>query len=282
MRNIVSVPHLFATASNLECVGSHRCFYCLALCDEHFPASEYVKDSFTGRNEVPAPGSRFICQGCVLCLREDAHIPMLNGTTRHVTKCAMRAWSWLVTSTAVKAGSKADLKQWRALCLEPPEPPYAIVLSDSGQKHLLYRGVVCWSRESVVVTLEGERVEYSPAELRQRMDLVGRVCASSGKPALTEPPTVGLSISILSRYRDGEAIIDQWGSVWNSPLSRLAAWLCPNSEESKLEWPSDLEPAQLSGVPAKTGKSGGSRKKDRPDNSGGGQAGSNPTLFDFC
>lgn len=171
----VSVPHLFALASGLDCSGPERCLFCAAPCGRDHPSGDYLRDSFTGRDSLPCPGSEWVCPGCVLCLREDCTVAFLDGTSRRVPKGAMRCWSWLVTRTKALAGSKAHLDQWRDVCLSPPEPPFALVLSDSGQKHLLYRGRVCHSREHVTVTLEGEPISYEPEALAQRLGLRGRL-----------------------------------------------------------------------------------------------------------
>lgn len=249
MPKITSAPHLFATAHGLECVGSLRCFYCGAPCDNTNTVADYVRDSFTGHSEVVAPGSRAICNGCVLCLREAGDIPMIDGTVRPMTKCAVRSWSWLVTPRETLAGSKAHLDRWRELCLNPPETPFAIVLSESGQKHLLYRGVVCHSRESLTVTLETERVSYRPDALRERLKLCGRIAAATGKPALAEAPPVSLWMRVCDRYEAGESLCSEWSSVWEEPLSRLAAFLTPAKEVCIGQYPGDRH----AGIPAAGG-----------------------------
>lgn len=276
----MSVPRLFARAMGVgfHC-GENKCFYCAAQCDNSFSASEYVKDSFTGRNGVPCPGSQWICAGCVLCLRESCEVPMLDGTVRAVAKAAMRSWSWVITASWAKAGSKANMDQLRAACVEPPVPPFALVLSDSGQKQLLYRGVVCHSREHVIATLEGEKVEYGPASLVARLDLCGRLVAATGKPALGEPPNQRFAAAVVGRYANGEDLIGEWVSCWEEPLSRLAAWLCGNKE-----WCGERYPGGdgLFGVPAQVG--GGFRpgtQAARRRGDGGGEAGCRSSLYDL-
>lgn len=238
-----SVPHLVAIAHGLDCVGPHRCFYCAAPCREDHPAAIYVKDSFTGRNEVAAPGSPWVCPGCVLALREDAEIVMIDGVRRRVTKGCMRAFSWVVMADRAVAASKAHLDRLRALCLDPPPPPWAIVLSDSGQKHLLYRGVVNHDPGSpFVVTLEAERIAYRPDDLADLLAVAGRYCAATGKPALSEPIAARAGMAVLGRYPDlGESILDAWGRAWSTPIGRLAAWLCPAKDRCIEEYPSDAK-----------------------------------------
>ena len=237
-----SVPHLLARAHGLDCAGPLACFYCGAPCDETCPASEYVKDSFTGRQGVRAPGSPAVCAGCVLCLREDAEVSLIDGTRRRVAKGCMRAWSWLVTADRALAASKAHLDRLRTACLEPPPAPWALVLSDSGQTHQLYRGVVNHGGPPWVVTLEAEPIAYRPAELRNRLDLCGRLIAATGKPALAEPIAARFALAVLNRYpAAGEALLADWARLRGSPAARLAAWLAPNKEICLHEYPGESE-----------------------------------------
>ncbi len=252
--------------------GPHRCFYCGTPCGEGNPVATYVKDSFTGRNGVVARGSPWVCDGCVLCLREDAEIVQLDGECR--SSQMMRGYSWLCRPGDCLAGTKRHIEQWRSLCLNPPEPPFAIVLSDSGQKHLLYRGVVNHSRDQITVTLEGDPVSFKPDQLREALLVSTKIAAATGKPALSEPINFGIANRVMGYFQEGEAILDAWGRLSGSPLARLAAWLTPNKEVSASVYPSDIAPvihdAGHGGVPAKTGgpdrstrSAVGARRKDR-------------------
>lgn len=240
-----SVPQLYAMAHGVACIGSSPCFYCGAPCGPGSggDVSVYVKDSFTGRSEVVAPGSPFVCAGCVLCLREDATVQLIDGTARHVAKCAIRSWSWLVTETATIAASKAHIRELRSVCLAGdggnPGKPWALVLSDSGQKHLLYRGVVNHGGPPWRVTLEVERIDYTPESLAARLRLCGQLIAATGKPALAEPLTPRFAGAVMERYQNGETLVEDWSRVCREPLSRLAAWLSPKKEDCKHEHPSD-------------------------------------------
>jgi CRISPR type IV-associated protein Csf1 len=251
MPSVISVPHLFAAAHGIVCAGDLRCFFCGAPCDGSRPSSQYVLDSFTGRNGVPCPGSPAVCEGCVLCLREDAVVPYHDGEHRHVTKAATRMHSWVITEGRAVAATKAHMAWLRSVCLAPPPPPYAIVLTDSGQKHLLYRGVVCRSVDVASVTLEELRIDYRPHELVDRLELCKRLVAATGKPALAEPPAIRMLQSVTEYHPDGEVFADTWRAVWCEPLSRLAAWLSPAKEEAQREYPGDGHGA----IPAQVGRS---------------------------
>ncbi|HSH29696.1 MAG TPA: hypothetical protein VK971_07300, partial [Thiohalobacter sp.] len=103
-----------------------------------------MKSSFTGLDTVFAPGSEYVCDGCVACMQEKGDVTLLDGEERSGQK--LRAYSWVVTEKAARAATKSHRKTVRGLCLSPPAPPFSIVIGGIGkkmpQRHLLYRGVV--------------------------------------------------------------------------------------------------------------------------------------------
>lgn len=237
---IYSVPHLFALAHGQDCIGPQRCFFCGAPCDGEHGRADYVRHTFTGLDTVCCPGSESVCAGCVICLQESCNVPLPGGESRFVSKAAHRMFSWVVTPTSCMAASKSHLAWLRETCLEPPQPPFGIVLADSGQKQLLYAGVVSFDRRNPTITLEGERISYIPGSLRQRIRLMMHVAAATGKPVLGERLGVMGVANLMARYRAAETIYETYESVRTEPLSRLAAWLCPNKETCVHECPVDV------------------------------------------
>lgn len=255
-----TVPELFSMASGRQCVGPHRCFYCGAPADETIPASEHVGEGFTARDTCACPHSPWVCVGCDLVHRS---VPMPG----YALPQRAREHSWLVTPTAAtpyitaltvavpdrlkEAGDaklayrREQLACVRKLCLEPPEPPYALVLTVGGRTHQLYRGVVCHSREEVSLTLELERIRYRPADLRERVQLCKRLIAATGKPRLGKPPDTGLLCALQEYCEPGEPVVllEEWERIWNAALTRLAVFLAPVKEDCAREYPAYTDPA---------------------------------------
>lgn len=228
-------PELFALAHGRRCTGPHRCLFCGAPA-----AAPYaLPDSFTARDTLRCPGSPFACAGCSLCLEESGDARYPDGTTRHFTKAFRRMCSWVVTATTAVAATKAHLDYLRGVCAGPPAPPFLVSLAVSGQKHLLYRGVVNHTTAAAAVTLEGERIDYRPGELRDRLALCGRLCAATGKPALAGPPTPSFWFRVCEAFAAGDRLCETWSRVREEPLSRLAAFLCPPKEACQREYPGD-------------------------------------------
>lgn len=229
MATILTAPMLFA---GITPAGDHHCFFCGGTCDESTPAKDFVKSSFTGLDTVTL--SPWVCAGCVASQGEKDPVTLPDGETREGQK--IRGYSWVVTSEGRTACTKAH-REWIAeQCLNPPAVPFVICLTDSGQKHLMYRAAVCWSRDQVTVSLEGELINYTPAALADRISLCKQIAAATGKPALKETLTPQSQMRIVEHHCD-ETPLAMWLEVQNEPLSRLAAWLCPAKEECVNEYP---------------------------------------------
>jgi len=238
----VSAPHLYAAAHGVACEGLSRCFYCGAPCDGTHSTREHVKDTFTAWSSVAAPASEAVCEGCVLAMRDTLDVPMIDGTIKPMARAAVRMNSWIVTATSAVAASKAHMEHVRRVCLSPPPPPYAIVLSESGQTHQIYRAVVGRSDGAAVVNLECVPVVYRPGDLAAALETAGKLAACVGKPGLREFPVhPSLACKVFDRHGDAESLLARWADVGPTPLGRLAAWLSPNMEECKSAYPSDLD-----------------------------------------
>lgn len=245
-RILATAPQLFASAHGRDpFAGEHSCHYCGAPCGEEYPTATWLKNSFTGRAGVAAPTSDWVCVGCSLSLSDAADITMIDGATRTAQK--VRGYSWVLTPTVAWAATKAHREVLLGLCLDPPEPPFALILSDSGQTHQVYRGVVNRDRSIVTATLEGapisyragERPSYQADELASRVALCARLAAATGKPALSGPIDASFAIRVMQYWRDGSALLALWSQKRQEPVTRLAVWLTPSKEECIRDYPSD-------------------------------------------
>lgn len=226
---MVTAPMLFLGVNPL---GSRICFFCAGRCDETITADSFVKSSFTGLDTVTL--SKWVCAGCVASQGEKDQVILPDGEIRDGQK--IRGYSWVIDSTGRTGCTKAHREWIASQCLDPPKVPFVICLTDSGQKHLLYRAVVCWSRDEVTVTLEGERITYRPSDLAGRIQLSKQIAAATGKPALKEMLSPQSQMRIVEHY-DSDGPLASWLTVQSEPLSRLASWLCPPKEECCIEYP---------------------------------------------
>jgi CRISPR type IV-associated protein Csf1 len=215
--------------------GDETCFYCGGPCDRSHAASDVVKSSFTGLDTVTL--SEWVCTGCVEAMQEKINITQIDGDSRDGQK--VRGYSWIITETERKACTKSHRAQLLDACVSPPPVPFAICISDSGQKHLLYRSVVNHNRDLVTVTLEGEPVTYRPSELLERIELCKRVCAATGKPAMKDAMSVQTQMRIVEHF-DSDDVLAAWQDCFSQPLTRLAVWLCPPKEMCLNDYPAPI------------------------------------------
>lgn len=258
--------------------GPNRCYYCGGpACADH-AVSTYVKDTFTNRDIVICPASRYVCSGCAeaIGLGEDQWT-MLDGSIKvreNDRGMAPRMYSWVLTAKERRAATKAHMAQLRDTILNPPDPPFAIILADSGQKQLIFRALVAFDRQFYPLLLEDERIDVAVPILRERLELATTLCAACGKPPLLDAAELQLARGCMDYYGSPD-VAEQWLDIRVEPLSRLAAWLCPAKETSQHEYPSPL----AGGVPPATRPVLGSGKdRDRPQPS---RSASDQSLFDF-
>jgi len=213
--------------------GPHKCYYCGADCGDAYRTEDYVKDTFTNRDIVKYPTSDYVCRGCVMSIGEGwGDMTMIDGTKKYFTTprgMAPRMYSWLITSEKRIAFTKAHIYVIREMLTTPdklPPPPFAVVIADSGQKQLIFRAPVAWSKEVFPVMLEDQVIEMSPEGLRERLYLAGRISSNLGKPVLKEQPNMKTYIAARKAGLKEQDLM-KWAAVMHEPLSQLAAWLAP-------------------------------------------------------
>ena len=221
-------------------IGPHTCYYCGAPCGADYPSREFVKDTFTNRDIVKYPGSGFVCGGCVASLGAGPdEMMMIDGNVKKRENdrgMQPRMYSWVITRHRRVAATKAHISFLRNVVLNPPEPPFCIILADSGQKQLIFRSPVALSQEVFPVMLEDTVITVNPIELGRLITIASRLCAAIGKPALMDCASTQYAIACEKYHGDIEPL-EAWLDVMSCPQSRIAMWLCPNKEDSQHEYP---------------------------------------------
>lgn len=227
-----TLSELFAVARGKKPLrGAHRCFYCGAMCDESHSIGQWVKPTCTVRQYVMSPSSGFVCAGCAesMCEKSDAVVWGESSPRRGVR---IRCFSWVITAAGATAFTKAHVCMLAAICIKPPAPPFGIVLSDSGQKHLIYRGRINRGNAEIEVGLEEEIIHYDPSELAAVLANASGLCAACGKPPLMREPSATMFSACMDAYGNTE-LAERWAAAWASPVNRLAAWLTPGREQCR-------------------------------------------------
>lgn len=213
--------------------GENRCYYCGLSCDDQYPVSDHVKDTFTNRNIVKYPGSKYVCGCCVASLITITETELIDGEIKKGRGGAPRTYSWVLSSSGNFAFSKKHLYFARESLLNPPEPPFSIILSDSGKKQIIFRSPVNYDRSVFVVQFEEDQVEVT-TEFEQILMLATHISAAIGKKQMTDPNTFNVFRQCIEFFGD-ENFIDQWIGVFSTPMGRLASWVCKGKGDARNE-----------------------------------------------
>jgi len=212
MQSIVSMRTATGLLANNS--GDGSCFYCSAPADNRLILSSTFCDWWS----VAQPESRVICNGCTVSIDEKIEIPWKE------KKQKTRGYSWLVQADNRTPYTKAHKAEIYQHLINPPSPPWAFAIAESGQKHLLYRTPLNNETEPpFVVQLEMEQIVYDPQELIERFELTKRVVAAVGHKGAANP-SVGLALA------GNPELAETWFEVYSEPLSRLAIFCCPAKE----------------------------------------------------
>lgn len=240
----MTASRLFAKDS-----GTESCYICGCPCGRNIATKDFIKQTFTNRDIVINPAGEYVCNGCVLSMREKFDLTLCDGEKRINQR--VRLYSWVLTESTQTAASKAHLDFLLKSVIQPPDPPFAIILSDSGQKHLVFRGVVNYSREVYIVSLEDSHYEIRRSELTSILTVCKKIIAAVGKMARTKIDTPYGYKSIMAFYgvAEAEKILSEWDAIKYNPAINVIWWLAPNKEKCENEF----RKIDAGDIPAKTG-----------------------------
>ena len=222
-----------------------------------------LADTFTDHNKAARLDSSTVCQACVATSASagwrqyaEAHperglwvwFPEKEGTKP-------RSFNWLYTSHVFAQGyhETPDRKRWRAILLDPPDPPFLAVMAINGKKQILFRGRVSQSRAAFWVQADETRVLVRPGEFARCLAAFEELYNAgfskdsivSGQYHSGQMGKVG-----LARWRELEMAIRPWRDHYPGYL--LLAHHCGQREDlPAAEIPAaELAPQRASAPPA--------------------------------
>ena len=137
-----------------------RCWLCGGPTDGvGWPREHALPDTFTNHNLARVQLSQTLCQACVYLGSKAgwdhyrSQQPDDGLKSGHAV--SWRNYSHLFVPGHHECPSRARLRE---LLLDPPEPPFLLVVAVSGQKHLLFRARVALSRAQFPVQFEDESI----------------------------------------------------------------------------------------------------------------------------
>lgn len=119
------------------------CYICGETAHGAVPTKTLLSDTFTDGSRAKAPESRHICRACAFCM----------GTSPE-GRAGIR-WYPLVAGRDMRFLERGQV---RDVLLNPPEPPFVILLPTSQKKHIAFKAQVAYRRGVFPVALEEEVV----------------------------------------------------------------------------------------------------------------------------
>jgi hypothetical protein len=274
MNENITASYLFAKEKYL--LGDEKCFYCGISCGQEYNKKDFVKPTFTNRDIVKNPGSDYVCGCCVDSMRTGGDdLILIDGDIKAARSATPRMYSWILSQSGNKAFSKRHLDFARSIIVDPPNPPFSIILADSGQKQLIFRAPVNYDKKSFVVLLEEKEISVFPYTIKKYLEIAVLVSAACGKKSLTDPDQFNNWKNVIEMYRS-EIPLVEWIKIYLSPMGELAAWLCPGKEEA-------LNGDFVSGrLQKETCGNSGQEVKNTGNGENNSQGRSNQILFDFA
>lgn len=210
----------------LEAVPDETCWLCggetggLGL-----PTKKAIKPTFTDHSAARCQASVSICAGCAFCL----------------SMRELRNYSILVTVDKLQHPSRS---QWRDILISPPEPPFAMCLAVSGQKHLTFKAPVNLERERYIVLLEERDIHVIPSKIKYCIDAVEDLYVWFSKDEISTGRYSQHKIKEcgLRRWKDLELAVDSWRKM---PLFDLALFVAQKQDKPEQEVIPDEPPSAI-------------------------------------
>lgn len=213
--------------------GGDVCAFCAAKIKGDLAKKDFIKDTFTDFGELLSPGSPYICAGCAASLGDCVQpVRMIDGTQKTDKPgagkaLANRMFSWVCHGDTVLAATKAHVRQLRDFILDAPVgEECAVVLSDSGQKHHIFKTpVFIADGRNVTVRLEDETIRADVDALSHWLGILDSMTEKIGKPALLDTPSPMQVSMLLDAGLSEDDILKWFQELQGTPFGRLAAWL---------------------------------------------------------
>jgi len=201
-----------------------------------WPRDAALPSTFASHNEAAVSSSDAVCQPCAAFAVGATWQPV-------AARLGLKTWqqaSWRSYSHLFAAPSQHECPgphRWREILLEPPRPPFVLIISLSAQKNLVFRALVAHSRDTFPVLMETERLIVERRQFRRCLtDVEAARAAGAGRESILtgrwHPAAMAKMGPPLFRTTDG--IIKRWRRT-EPQLLQLATHVSrrPQTEQTK-------------------------------------------------
>lgn len=226
--------------------GNEICVFCSGNCSNNYKALDYIKKTFTNYNLLKNPDGVYICNGCIesISSKNIKELIMPDGEIKKDQSA--RTYSWVLTKKEKWAYSKRHIMELRKRVLNPPNPPFAIIISDSGKKHIIFRSPIAFDKINYSLQFEEEIIQINTEQLKERIILCEKIIAFCGKKGVLVYDNFRVSKYCLSSGMVEEKLLINFLNVKEEQLTQLAVFLSQNKEACFNEYYFNKEPRRIS------------------------------------
>lgn len=195
--------------------SSSTCWLCGDATDGvGWPRAVHLPDTFTNHNRAAAPTSDAVCQPCMYLASKESWEQFVHARPESGLKTghamSFRCYSHVFAADLHDSPTRA---RWRTWLLEPPTPPFLFAMALSGQKHILFRARVAYSRDQYPIQIEEDNLLVDRA--------IFAACLADAEAAYA----LGFSKDSIAsgRYHHGQMLKVGLGA-WRAVEARVAPW----------------------------------------------------------
>lgn len=198
-----------------------------------------IPSTFTNHNQARCLTSESLCQPCAAMAskatweRYVAAHPEKGLKTGHAM--SWRCYSHVFSPSIPGGHDSPNRARWRQWLLDPPDPPFLFVVAESGQKHLIFRARIAYSRDRFPVQVEEDRIFVDRQRLALCLDAfewLYQMGFTKDEVRLGEYSQARVLAAGLGRWRAAENAFVSWRQM-EPDLVRLAHFVAELPAEER-------------------------------------------------
>ena len=217
--------------------GVHHCFYTGLFCDELNSVDDRVKSTFTDCFDKPgSAGARYVSNVALSAMNEKAKIELCDGSTRENQK--IRTYSWYIEEGRNIAFTKSHKLWLRSFLFEKRKTPFSLVITTTGQKHILYKAPVNYSVDNFIVQFDNYQFFVDLADLKGALVVLDLLSFYLGKKSLENFDIILVGFSKIIKdigQEKGEALLEEYDNLSNLKVFPFYLFLTKSKEDFKNE-----------------------------------------------
>lgn len=211
--------------SNVEKLNGH-CWLCGTEISEGVDKNIAIKDTFMDIDKAASPDSTHWCAACTWSFSEQLQFPGYEKPQR------MRTYSHFVVDGKWLRFTKANKDKMREILFSPPQGEWLAVISDSGQKHIIFRAAPSFGNDCRV-QFEERQISFKSDSLRETYEKIDALYQGGFSKGEIESGNYSSNRIMKFGLSKFQALEREIISLRGSALFELAVFLTTKKGESE-------------------------------------------------